>query len=48
MHEEAREEGTDVPEDIQVSYQFDIPSFFNYFDYLNVSKNAELDGVNES
>lgn len=46
--EEAKEEGIDVPKDIQVSYQFDIPSFFNYFDYLNVSKFAELAGVNES
>lgn len=42
VHEEAKDEG------IEVSYKFDIPSFFNYFDYLNVSKFAELAGVNES
>ena len=46
--EESKEEGIDTQEDIQVSYQFDIPSFFNYFDYLNVSKFAELAGINES
>ena len=46
--EESKEEGIKVPENIQVTYQFDIPSFFNYFDYLNVSKFAELVGINES
>ena len=46
--EESKEEGIKVPESIQVIYQFDIPSFFNYFDYLNVSKFAELVGINES
>ena len=46
--EESKEEGIEVPDSIQVAYQFDIPSFFNYFDYLNVSKFAELAGVNES
>ena len=46
--EESKGEGVEVPNSIQVMYQFDIPSFFNYFDYLNVSKFAELAGVNES
>ena len=46
--EESRAEGIDVPGEVQVTYQFDIPSFFNYFDYLNVSKFAELAHVNES
>ena len=46
--EESRAEGIDVPGEVQVTYQLDIPSFFNYFDYLNVSKFAELAHVNES
>lgn len=46
--EEAREEGIKVPDTFQVTYRFDIPSFFNFFDYLNVSKFAELAGINES
>ena len=46
--EESKEEGIEVPKVIQIFYQFDIPSFFNYFDYINVSKFAELAGVNES
>ena len=46
--EEAREEGIKVLDAFQVTYRFDIPSFFNFFDYLNVSKFAELAGINES
>ena len=46
--EESKEEGLKVPESVQVTYQFDVPSFFNFFDYLNVSKFAELVGINES
>ena len=40
--------GIKVPGTFQVNYRFDIPSFFNFFDYLNVSKFAELAGINES
>ena len=36
------------PEDIEIEYRYDIPSFFNFFDYINVSKFAEFAGINES
>ena len=47
---EERAEGHPVPEleDISVIYKYDIPSFFNCFDFINVSKFAEFAGVNES
>lgn len=45
---EAVSEGVEMPESIEVSFKYDIPSFFNYFDYLNVSKFAEYAGINES
>lgn len=35
-------------EDISVNYRYDIPSFFNFFDFINVSKFAEYVGINES
>lgn len=35
-------------DDIVVEYSYDIPSFFNFFDYINVSRFAEFAGVNES
>ena len=35
-------------EDICVEYRYDIPSFFNFFDFINVSKFAEYVGINES
>lgn len=28
--------------------RYDLPSFFNYFDFINVSKFAEFAGINES
>lgn len=34
--------------DITVEYHYDIPSFFNFFDFFNVSKFAEYAGINES
>ena len=46
--EAAKEEDTAIPEKVDVLYKYDIPSFFNYFDYLNVSKFAEYAGINES
>jgi len=33
---------------ISVEYRYDIPSFFNFFDFINVSKFAEYVGINES
>ena len=40
----------DVPvfEAVNVEFKYDIPSFFNYFDFFNVSKFASYAGVNES
>lgn len=48
--EEQRQQGKDVPafEDIVIEYRYDIPSFFNFFDYINVSRFAEYAGINES
>ena len=34
--------------DLQVTFKFDIASFFNYFDWINVSKFAQYAGINES
>lgn len=45
---ESKAEGIKVPATFQITYRFDLPSFFNFFDYLNVSKFAELAGINES
>ncbi len=44
----ATKEGTVPPSSYDISFKYDIPSFFNYFDYLNVSKFAEFAGINES
>ncbi|MCI2082237.1 MAG: pilus assembly protein HicB [Bacteroidales bacterium] len=33
---------------ITVEYKYDIPSFFNYFDCINVSKFAKMANINES
>ena len=46
--EDAGKEGTPIPKKIEVVFKYDIPSFFNYFDFLNVSKFAEFAGINES
>jgi hypothetical protein len=47
---EQRKENHNAPEmkDINVEYRFDLPSFFNYFDFINVTKFAEYVGINES
>jgi hypothetical protein len=34
--------------DIRIEYKYDIPSLFNFLDYINVSKFAEYAGINES
>ena len=48
--EEESKEGNNVPafEEVRVCYHYDIPSFFNYFDFINVSKFAVYAGINES
>ena len=39
--------GTDLT-GISIEYQYDLPSFFNYFDLINASKLAKKAGINES
>ena len=48
--EEESREGNEVPafEEVKVSYHYDVPSFFNYFDFINISKFAAYAGINES
>ena len=48
--EEEYQAGNKVPrfEDVRVCYHYDVPSFFNYFDFINVSKFAAYAGINES
>lgn len=46
-----REEAGEIPRefaDIEVEFKYDIPSFFNYFDWINVSAFAKRAGINES
>lgn len=47
---EQAEDGAKVPSlsEINIEYHYDIPSFFNFFDFINVSKFAEYAGINES
>lgn len=40
-------EGVEVPE-LEFTYKYDLQSFFNYFSFLNVSKVAEIAGINAS
>lgn len=43
--------GKDVPvtpEEIEVEFRYDIPSFFNCFDWINISAFAKKAGINES
>ena len=34
--EGAKKEGTEIPATIDISFKYDIPSFFNYFDFFCV------------
>jgi hypothetical protein len=34
--------------DLQIEFKYDLESFFNYFDWINVSKFATVAGINES
>lgn len=45
------EDGLTVPADaetIEVEFRYDIPSFFNYFDWINITAFAKKAGINES
>ena len=37
-----------VAEDYSVTFRYDLPSFFNDFDFINASKFAQYAGINES
>ena len=39
--------GKEVPE-LEFTYKYDMQSFFDYFSFLNVTKVAELAGINPS
>lgn len=40
-------EGREMPE-LEFTYKYDMQSFFNYFSFLNITKVAELAGINAS
>ena len=43
------ENSQEVPsEEIQVVFKYDLESFFNYFDWINVTQLARIAGINES
>lgn len=44
----AKEDGRPFPENVIVEFRYDIPSFFNYFDWINISAFAKQAGINES
>ncbi len=41
------EEGLATPS-LDITFQYDMPSFFDYFSYLNISRIGELAGINPS
>lgn len=45
MKELEAEEGREMPV-LEYIYKYDMQSFFNYFSYLNVSKVADVAGIN--
>lgn len=47
IKEMQEEEGKEVPE-LEFTYKYDMQSFFDYFSFLNVTKVAELAGINPS
>lgn len=38
----------DELKDVEVEYRYDLQSFFNYFNWINISKFAQAAGINES
>lgn len=49
INEQIKEKGEEYKFDnVDIDFRFDIPSFFNYYDFINVSKFAEYVGINES
>ena len=45
---DAKAEGLEIAEGYTVCFQYDLPSFFNDFDFINASKFAQYAGINES
>ena len=41
-------DGDSVPEEYQVIFRYDIPSFFEDFGFINASRFAQYAGINES
>ncbi len=41
-------DGDSVPEEYQVTFRYDIPSFFEDFCFINASRFAQYAGINES
>ena len=35
-------------QEIKIEYKYDLQSFFNYFEWINISKFAKFAGINES
>ncbi len=48
--EMAEQKGISIPkiEEIEIEYKYDIPSFFNAFDWIKISTLAKKAGINES
>lgn len=44
----AIEEGTDVSKEYQIVFRYDMPSFFEDFEFINASRFAHYAGINES
>lgn len=47
----AKEDGEEIPSelrDLEFEYKYDIASLFNYYSFINVSKFAEIVGINPS
>ena len=50
QEEYVKEHGT-LPKNLQeikIDYKYDLQSFFNYFEWINISKFAKFAGINES
>ena len=46
-----QEDGEVIPEelrDVSFEYKYDLPSFFHHFNFLNITKFAQLAGINPS
>jgi predicted RNase H-like HicB family nuclease len=44
----AKEDGISIPDEYQIAFKYDVPSFFEDFDFINASRFAQYAGINES